>query len=89
MFAVGILYLLFEKSIIANTKSTDDELASPELDPTSRIILGCQAGLVALAMIVTRSSVVTLQARQGLGPGNIYVGWFTLGKKVFPAILEE
>lgn len=79
MFAVGVLYLLFEKSIIIDSKAPRGGLASSTLDNTSRIILGVQCGLVALAMIVTRSSIITLQAGQGSGKGNIYVGWFTLG----------
>ncbi|KAF1960573.1 PigN-domain-containing protein [Byssothecium circinans] len=77
MFAAGGLYLLFEGRITADTK-TSGEKAETSLDVPSRIVFGCQMGLVVLAMIVTRSSVVTLQARQGLGSGNIYVGWFTL-----------
>ncbi|KAF2676430.1 PigN-domain-containing protein [Lentithecium fluviatile CBS 122367] len=78
MFAVGVLYLLLEKSITANAKSSDDKAPVKALDTTSRSILGVQVGLVALAMIVTRSSVITLEARQSLGAGNIYVGWITL-----------
>jgi len=78
MFAVGVLYLLVETSIIANARSSDPKLSVQALDTTARNILGVQIGLVALAMIVTRSSVITLRARQGLGAGNIYVGWITL-----------
>lgn len=41
---------------------------------------GSQVGLVALAMLVTRSSVASLQAKQGLPLGTQVVGWVTLGK---------
>lgn len=36
--------------------------------------------MVLLALIVTRSSVSSLQARHGLPLGNLVVGWFVLGK---------
>jgi hypothetical protein len=36
--------------------------------------------MVLLALIVTRSSVSSLQAKQGLPFGNLVVGWFVLGK---------
>jgi phosphatidylinositol glycan class N len=36
--------------------------------------------MVLLALIVTRSSVTSLQAREGLPIGNQVVGWFVLGK---------
>lgn len=42
MLAVGILYLLFEKSILADTETTTEDLASPGLDSSSRIIIGTQ-----------------------------------------------
>jgi hypothetical protein len=35
--------------------------------------------MVLLALIVTRSSVTSLQAREGLPVGNQVVGWFVLG----------
>jgi phosphatidylinositol glycan class N len=38
-----------------------------------------QIGLIALAMIVTHSSISYLQAREGLPLGTKYVGWVTLG----------
>ncbi|PVH98946.1 GPI ethanolamine phosphate transferase 1 [Periconia macrospinosa] len=78
MFAVGLVYLLFEKKITAEDESSNDNASPAGQDVPSQIVFGCQLGLVLLAVIVTRSSVITLQARQGLGSGNIYVGWFTL-----------
>jgi phosphatidylinositol glycan class N len=87
MFVVGVLYLIFEKSITANARSSDNNLTAQGLDTTSRNILGVQIGLVLLAMIVTRSSVITLDSKQALGTGNIYVGWVTLGRAFFPCTL--
>jgi hypothetical protein len=48
MFAIGILYLVFERAILEDGKS-QSELAKHELNHTSRIILGIQLGLVALS----------------------------------------
>jgi phosphatidylinositol glycan class N len=82
MFAVGALYLVFEKSIISNTTSTS-ELAAPKLDDKSRLILSVQLGLVLLSMIVTNSSIGYIQARQGLPLGVLVVGWATLLASLF------
>lgn len=38
--------------------------------------------MVLLALIVTRSSVTSLQAREGLPVGNQVVGWFVLGRYI-------
>ncbi|KAF1987568.1 PigN-domain-containing protein [Aulographum hederae CBS 113979] len=78
MFMTGAMYILFEKSIIAQSKSAMTELASTEADTLSRTIFGAQIGLVILAMFVTKSSVVSLQAREGLPLGTQVVGWITL-----------
>lgn len=43
-----------------------------------------------LAMIVTRSSALSLQAKTGVPKGNQIVGWIVLGKNSFlhkPALL--
>lgn len=40
--------------------------------------MGIQVGLILLAIIVTRSSIASLQAKKGLPLGNQIVGWFTL-----------
>jgi phosphatidylinositol glycan class N len=80
MFAVGVLYMAFKAR--NDMLLSDSERAAEKTDIASTIIFGAQTGLVALAMIVTRSSVITLRAREGLGSGNLYVGWFTLCKLV-------
>lgn len=38
-----------------------------------------QIGLIVLSMLVTRSSALSLQAKQGLPGGNQAVGWIVLG----------
>ncbi|KAF2098690.1 GPI ethanolamine phosphate transferas-like protein [Rhizodiscina lignyota] len=78
MFAVGALYLLLEKSILLDSKSAKGELAETKPDSLSRTILGVQVGLIALSMLVTRSSVTSIQARQGLPLGTQVVGWIVL-----------
>ncbi|WPG99402.1 GPI ethanolamine phosphate transferase 1 [Acrodontium crateriforme] len=65
---IGVAYIAFEKSITSQTK----------VDKLSRTILGLQVGLVALSMIVTRTSVASLQAKQGLPLGAQVMGWITL-----------
>lgn len=80
MFTVGALYLFFEKSIIAKSTATKKGLASEKADALSRTILGTQVGLVALAMLVTKSSVASLQAKEGLPLGTQVVGWVVLSK---------
>ncbi len=78
MGLVGALYILFEKSIIPS--STTSDLASPTMDGISRSILGVQTGLIVLAMIITRSSSISLQAKCGLPLGNQVVGWLVLSR---------
>lgn len=77
---VGTLYLAFEKQLLskAATSSKRADPADLKASNLSRTILGLQVGLVALAMLVTRSSVASLQARQGLPLGTQIVGWLTL-----------
>ena len=74
MFTLGVAYLL-----------SDGRTGKPVgLPPAnmfwSRVVLGIQSGLILLAMIVTRSSVASLQAKQGLPVGNQVVGWLILGR---------
>ena len=73
MVSVGVLYLLFEKSLLSVTKSS-----SSTINTLSKSILGVQIGLIVLAMIVTQSSIGSLQAKHGLPIGNQVVGWVIL-----------
>lgn len=74
MFLTGILYLLFEDAIIGPKEPNAIGRVG------SRVIMGVQLGMVLLAVVVTRSSVFSLQARQGLPFGNLVVGWVVFGK---------
>lgn len=78
MVSVGVLYLFFEKSIL----SSATKYSSSTVDYLSKIILGIQIGLVILAMIVTKSSIISLQAKLGLPIGNQVVGWIILSMKI-------
>ena len=77
MVLVGVLYILFEKSILSSTAGSKEA----SLDGLTATLLGVQIGLIMLAMIVTRSSVASLQAKMGLPLGNQVVGWMILSMK--------
>lgn len=79
MFFTGVLYLMLEDTILGKSRSKPQGPGGVST-VGSRIIMGAQVGLVLLALIITRSSVSFLQARQGLPLGNQVVGWGVLGK---------
>lgn len=81
MLFVGILYLLFQHSILGNKSGGSAIVAMNNL---TKCILGLQVGLIILALIVTRSSVASLQAKRGLPLGNQVVGWTVLSMSIFP-----
>ena len=74
---IGVLYIAFEKTLLTRTATSKTGFQPAKVDALSRTILGAQVGLVVLAMAVTRSSVASLQAKQGLPLGTQMVGWFT------------
>ncbi|WEW59340.1 Glycosyl phosphatidyl inositol anchor synthesis [Emydomyces testavorans] len=76
MFATGLLYLVFEKSITAQSKSKQADKSFFRKGP--RVIMGIQLAMVLLAVIVTRSSIASLQAKMGLPLGNEVVGWIVM-----------
>lgn len=75
MFFTGVLYLLFEDDILRRSSAQASHTIS---NCGSRVIMGAQIGLVLLSLIVTRSSVFSLQAKQGIPLGNLVIGWFVL-----------
>ncbi|KAI5251774.1 putative phosphatidylinositolglycan class N [Aureobasidium subglaciale] len=78
MLLAGILYIAFEKSLLVQATSSKGGLTAPKTDQVSRILTGVQIGLIALAMIVTRSSATSLQAKTGLPLGAQVTGWIVL-----------
>ncbi|KAF7548315.1 hypothetical protein G7Z17_g7139 [Cylindrodendrum hubeiense] len=75
MVIIGLSYLMFEDyalSDFSSPKTKKDRLH------TSRTLLGAQIGLTLLSILVTHSSIMSLQAKQGLPPGNQIVGWIIL-----------
>ena len=76
MAATGIVYMLFEESITSLSRSREGMTSS--LDYISRSIMGIQIGFIVLAIIITRSSIASLQAKKGLPLGSQVIGWFTL-----------
>ncbi|KAH8783628.1 GPI ethanolamine phosphate transferase-like protein [Hyaloscypha finlandica] len=83
MVTIGVLYLVFEKKLLSKSKVARDSTA-PGDNALSRTLVGIQIGLIILAMIVTRSSALSLQAKLGLPRGNQIVGWAVL---VLPLIM--
>ena len=75
MFSAGVLYLAFEKKLAPLSAGA---LASGDKSKFSRNVMGIQVGQIVLAMLVTRSSVASLQAKQGLPLGNQIIGWLVL-----------
>ncbi|KAI1816452.1 PigN-domain-containing protein [Poronia punctata] len=74
MVAVGISYLIFEDRLLADPPAS----TKPKENTLSRTLIGVQTGLIILSMLVTRSTVLSLQAKQGLPRGNLVVGWIVL-----------
>lgn len=75
MSGAGIAYLYFEHGINALSRpGTKDS----ESNTMSRMLMGLQVGIILLTILVTRSSVASIQAKQGLPLGNQVVGWFVL-----------
>jgi phosphatidylinositol glycan class N len=78
MVVVGILYLVLEDFVLSDFAWAKNP-SSPR-NHLSRTLVGIQIGLTVLSMVVTRSSALSLQAKQGLPRGNQIVGWVVLGK---------
>ncbi|RDW79672.1 PigN-domain-containing protein [Coleophoma cylindrospora] len=88
MVGVGVMYLIFQPALLGRSKLPGDSTA-PAKNIVSRSLIGVQIGLVVLAMIVTRSSVISLQAKEGLPRGNQIVGWIVLGTSLIMPFLHR
>ncbi|KAG9243405.1 GPI ethanolamine phosphate transferas-like protein [Calycina marina] len=88
MVLIGVLYLICERNLLAKSKFPGD-FTNPADSSISRILLGVQIGFIAMAMIVTQSSVVSLQAKLGLPRGNQIVGWLVLILPFFMPFLHR
>jgi GPI ethanolamine phosphate transferase 1 len=73
MVIVGLAYLALADRLRAGSPSQRTKQSG--LGLVTRTIVGFQVGLIMLAMFVTRSSAMSLQAKQGLPKGNQAVGW--------------
>ncbi|KAM5496863.1 Glycosyl phosphatidyl inositol anchor synthesis [Microsporum canis] len=76
MFGIGMLYLIFEESILSSSKVKTSTGSTFNIG--SRIVMGAQIGIILLSIIVTRSSIASLQARTGLPLGNQVTGWIAM-----------
>lgn len=80
MTIIGMLYLSFEDFALADFSSINGRPSTKVTHPYGRTVTGVQIGLMVLSMIVTRSSALSIQAKQGLPFGNQIVGWTVLGQ---------
>ncbi|KAI8630584.1 PigN-domain-containing protein [Xylariaceae sp. FL1651] len=78
MAAVGIIYLIFEDKLLADFSGSTKPQPPQKQNQLSRTLIGIQIGLIILAMLVTRSSALSMQAKKGLPLGNQIVGWLVL-----------
>ncbi|KAE8355067.1 GPI ethanolamine phosphate transferase 1 [Aspergillus coremiiformis] len=87
MFFTGLLYLIFESDILGQAHSSTHNPTIPSRG--SRTIMGAQVGMILLALIVTRSSAASLQAKQGLPLGNQFLGWSILAASLLLPLLHR
>lgn len=76
MVGAGVFYLFLEERITSQSRSTKNHESNAS--QTSRLLMGIQVGIILLTMVVTRSSVISLQAKRGLPFGNQVLGWIVL-----------
>ncbi|KAI1619077.1 GPI ethanolamine phosphate transferase 1 [Exophiala viscosa] len=84
MLGAGLAYLYYEHDINTQSRSKGSD-SGPNL--LARTLMGLQLGVILLTIIVTRSSVASLQAKQGLPLGNQVLSWLCLvGSIVLPFV---
>lgn len=77
MVMIGLTYLSLESFVLRDFSS---DTTPPVKKHVNRALVGAQIGLVILAMLVTRSTVIALKAKKGLPLGNQVAGLFVLSK---------
>ncbi|KAK2612886.1 Glycosyl phosphatidyl inositol anchor synthesis [Conoideocrella luteorostrata] len=76
MFLIGLLYLVFEDKVLSDHGT---HVSYSKMNRNiQRTLTGIQVGLIPLSMLVTRSSAMSIQAKQGLPRGNQVLGWAVL-----------
>ncbi|KAH9222054.1 GPI ethanolamine phosphate transferase-like protein [Leptodontidium sp. 2 PMI_412] len=83
MVVIGIAYLIFEEKLLQTSKLPGDSI-EPAHNRLSRSLIGAQIGFIVLALLVTRSSALSLQAKLGLPRGNQILGFIVL---ILPLIM--
>lgn len=78
MVIIGLLYLAMEDFFFADFSWANRKRDTRPGRAIGRVVVGVQVGLTLLAIIVTRSSALSLQAKQGLPLGNQVVGWLVM-----------
>jgi phosphatidylinositol glycan class N len=78
MALLGILYLILEDLVLADFSRQNIRAVDKRNHSFGRSLMGAQVGLILLSMVVTRSSALSLQSKQGLPAGNQIVGWLIL-----------
>ena len=86
MAVIGIGYITFEDSIIQQLPGRDKGEKATEKPLVSRAVFGTQIGLVLLSLVVTRSAINSIAAREGLPLGTQIVGWLTFSMFTSPII---
>ncbi|CAG9938505.1 unnamed protein product [Clonostachys rosea f. rosea IK726] len=78
MVLIGLFYLSMEEYVLADFSWTRQAAQAKQSSLIGRTLAGVQIGLIVLSMLVTRSSVLSLQAKNGLPLGNQITGWIVL-----------
>ncbi|KAH6607906.1 hypothetical protein Trco_004219 [Trichoderma cornu-damae] len=89
MSLIGLLYMIFEPAILSDFSYESAEPNDRANSLISRVVTGIQVGLIILATLVTRSSSLSLQAKQGLPLGNQVLGWAVLVASFFLPLLHR
>jgi GPI ethanolamine phosphate transferase 1 len=80
MALVGLLYLMFQDFVLKDFSSANKRAQSDSDLAVGRVLVGMQVGLIILSIIVTRSSALSIQSKNGLPPGNQIVGWIVFSE---------